>query len=247
MSIEIITPDWPASPNIKVASTTRAGGVSVSPYDSFNLADHVGDDPAAVETNRQLLVNTLSLPSSPVWLKQVHGNAVIDVGSHPDNETVYEADASYTTRAGVVCAVMTADCLPVLMCDRQGSQVAAVHAGWRGLTAGVIEATVRSLTCAAADLLVWLGPAIGQQHFAVGDEVRELFVAHDSTAEVAFTSRGDAKWLADIHQLAWQRLVSIGVENIFGGGECSYENTGKFYSYRRDGPTGRMASLIWMD
>lgn len=247
MSIEIITPDWPASPNIKALSTTRTGGVSAPPYDSFNLADHVGDDPAAVKTNRQLLVDTLSLPNSPLWLKQVHGNTVIDAGSHPDHETGCEADASYSTRAGVVCAVMTADCLPLLMCDRQGSRVAAAHTGWRGLAAGVIEATVRSLACAEADLLVWLGPAIGVQHFEVGHEVRAAFISYDTNAELAFTPYGEGKWLADIQQLAWQRLIALGIENIFAGGECSYEDASRFYSYRRDGATGRMASLIWME
>ncbi|MDP2879296.1 MAG: peptidoglycan editing factor PgeF [Sulfuricella sp.] len=244
-------PDWPAPANVRALQTTRAGGVSVGAYASLNLGDHVGDDPAAVERNRALL--RANLPADPVWLKQVHGNLVADADR---TVGVPDADAALARQAGKVCAVMTADCLPLLLCDEAGTVVAAAHAGWRGLVGGVVEATVKAMNVAPERLLVWLGPAIGPQAFEVGDEVRQAFMAHDPEAAKAFVptpalSTQDSglstqKWLADIYLLARQRLALLGVERVYGGGLCTFTDAQKFYSYRRDQATGRMASLIWL-
>lgn len=239
-----ITPDWPIPANIRAVCTTRHGGVSAAPFDSLNLGDHVGDNPYAVARNRMIVGDSLQLPSEPLWLKQVHGVDVcaMDVG------TCYPTgDASTAFRKGQVCVIMTADCLPVLFCDRAGTRVAAAHAGWRGLEAGVLERTLASLDCEPADLLVWLGPAIGPQAFEVGEEVRAAFMQHDPAAETAFQPSGNAgKWLADIYRLARQRLQAAGVSAVYGGDLCTYSDAERFFSYRRDGQTGRMASLIWM-
>lgn len=236
-----ITPDWPAPPHVRAASTTRLGGVSAAPYGSFNLGDHVGDDPAHVSANRARLITSLQLPNSPAWLKQVHGARVVDAAG--DERT---ADAAYTAQSGIVCSVLTADCLPLLLCDAQGARVAAVHAGWRGLAAGVIEAAV-DVMGDEKNLLAWLGPAIGPKAFEVGSEVREVFMAHDAKAQQAFRPAGGGRWLADIYQLARQRLAARGVACVYGGGECTYSDAERFYSYRRDGKTGRMATLIWLE
>ncbi len=233
-------PDWPAPANVRALVTTRSGGVSVAPWDSFNLGDHVGDDPAAVAENRRRLRE--HLPGEPVWLKQVHGATCIDAQSAP---TTNEADAACTRSAGVVCAVLTADCLPVLLCDTAGSVVAAAHAGWRGLAAGIIESTVRSMHVPGEQFMAWLGPAIGPENFEVGDEVREAFVAHDPLAATAFARRTNGRWLCDIYQLARQRLAALGVCRIASADFCTVRDAERFYSYRRDGVTGRMASLIW--
>lgn len=241
MNPSLIIPDWPAPPNVRAVQTTRIGGVSVEPYASLNLGDHVGDDPAAVAQNRALL--RASLPAGPVWLKQVHGNIVADAdraGGVPD------ADASLARKPGTVCAVMTADCLPLLLCDEAGTVVAAAHAGWRGLAGGVVEAAVRTMNVAPARLLAWLGPAIGPQAFEVGEDVRQAFLGHYAGAAQAFAPHGDGKWLADIYLLARQRLALLGVARVYGGGLCTYSDSERFYSYRRDGATGRMASLIWL-
>lgn len=233
-----IKPDWPLPPGVKAAVTLRDGGVSVGGYASLNPADHVGDDPEAVAANRAIIRDRLQLPSEPVWLRQVHG---IEVVKADQVEGVPEADASYTDCAGMVCAVLTADCLPVLFCGDGGRVLAAAHAGWRGLRAGVIERTLSAMNC--GDVSVWLGPAIGPDNFEVGDEVREAFL---DNAAVAFRSHGPGKWLADIYQLARLRLAELGVDSIHGGGLCTVADSGRFYSYRRDGAaTGRMASLIW--
>ena len=243
-SIGWIVPDWPAPASVHAGTTTRQGGVSQVPYDSLNLGDHVSDDPKAVARNRQSLKQHRNLPAEPLWLQQVHGIEVVDAACC---RAVPEADASFTCRSGIVCAVMTADCLPVLLCDEGGSVVAAAHAGWRGLLDGVIEATVMGMEVPAARLMAWLGPAIGPTAFEVGDEVREQFMAVDAQAVQAFQPSPNGRWLADIYKLARQRLASSGVEQVYGGHWCTFTDKQRFYSYRRDGVTGRMASLIWLD
>jgi YfiH family protein len=238
---QFISPDWPAPANVRAAVTTRAGGVSRKPYDSFNLATLVGDNPVAVRENRVRLRTALALPAEPVWLEQVHGVRVVDVAS-TGNEP--EADGGYTTKAGVACAVLTADCLSVLLCDRQARSLRFFR--WRGLAAGVIEAGVQALNVPGSELLAWLGPAIGPEEFEVGKEVRDMFVTHDPAASVAFRPQPGGKYLADIYRLARQRLAALGVTAVYGGGYCTVRERERFYSYRRDGATGRMASLIWL-
>lgn len=242
MKLEFITPDWPAPANVHALTTTRCGGVSVPPYDTLNLGDHVGDEAAAVAENRRRLLDALSLPAEPRWLSQVHGTCATDALAVSPG---CEADASYTDQSGVVCAVLTADCLPLLLCDREGHHVAAVHAGWRGLLNGVIERTIEVMG-ATSPLLVWLGPAIGPKAFEVGDEVRQSFIEVDAGAARAFASSADGRWLADIYALAEMRLKAAGVTAVYGGDHCTYSEPERFYSYRRDGQTGRMASLIWI-
>ena len=243
MSDSWICPDWPAPARVRALSTTRVGGVSAAPYDSLNLGTHVGDDPAAVEANRARLRSLL--PGEPGWLNQVHGTAVVDAAACTG---VPDADAAVSCSSGVVCTVMTADCLPLLLCDRAGTVVAAVHAGWRGLQGGVVEAAVAAMKVAPSEILAWLGPAIGPQAFEVGDEVRAAFMAVDSQAEAAFRPAATpAKWLADLYLLARQRLAALGVVGIYGGDRCTFSESDCFFSYRRDGTTGRMASLIWLD
>ena len=237
----LITPDWPAPANVRALQTTRKGGVSDSPYASFNLGSHVGDNPLAVSRNRMLLAPLL--PSEPVWLNQVHGITVADAG-HAG--CLPQADASVSTHPGAVCVVMTADCLPILLCDEQGSVVGAAHAGWRGLCDGVIEATVSAMNVPAPTLMAWLGPAIGSTVFEVGDEVRTAFVAKQPQAAKAFVAAAEGKWMADICQLARLRLQALGIHRIYGGDLCTYSDDQRFYSYRRDGVTGRMATFIWI-
>ncbi|MEI8594840.1 peptidoglycan editing factor PgeF [Photobacterium sp. Hal280] len=239
-----MTPDWPAPANVKAISTTRFGGISQGPYAGLNLGDHVGDEPAAVAHNRQWLQQQLGLAHAPAWLSQTHSTIVLDLQG-PLTQ-IPHADASVTRENGIACTVMTADCLPVLLCDRQGTQVGAVHAGWRGLADGIIEQTVACFAQAPNQLLAWLGPAIGPQAFEVGGEVRAQFLADDSAAESAFLPKGD-KWLADIYQLARLRLHRLGVTQVFGGSECTVSDASRFFSYRRDGVTGRQASLIWLE
>lgn len=235
-----LTPQWPAPAKVKTCITTRSGGVSVAPYDSFNLGEHVGDDPKAVVKNRQRLVSLLGC--KPAWLQQVHGVAVVEANP----ACVLEADASWTNKPNTACTVMTADCLPVLFCDRAGTRVAAAHAGWRGLAAGVLEATLAKLAVPADQVLVWLGPAIGPQAFEVGLEVREAFVAHHAQAAAAFKPSTHAdKCMADIYQLARIRLAACGVEAVYGGDFCTVTDP-RFFSYRRSAQTGRFASLIWL-
>lgn len=236
-----IVPDWPAPANVKTLQTTRHGGVSAAPYDSLNLGSHVGDAPLAVARNRMML-NTL-LPSEPVWLEQVHGTAVANADMAGCR---VQADASVARNRASVCVVMTADCLPVLLCDELGSVVGAAHAGWKGLSAGVIEATVREMAAEPHKLMAWLGPAIGPDAFEVGDEVRATFVAADPQAVAAFIPGQSGKWFADIYALARLRLEALGVTRIYGGGHCTFHEREDFYSYRRDGVTGRMGSFIWL-
>jgi YfiH family protein len=239
--MNLLLPDWPAPERIGAASTTRRGGVSIAPYDSLNLGDHVGDDPTAVAANRTMLGDALSLPAEPRWLTQVHDTTVVDAGQCP---TGARADASVAFRPGVVCEVMTADCLPVLFCHESGERVGAAHAGWRGLHNGVLEATVQSLG-GGEGLMAWLGPAIGPSAFQVGGEVREAFLDRDPGASGAFRVDGE-RWLADLYLLARRRLAACGVDAVFGGGECTFTDRERFFSYRRDAITGRMASLIWI-
>ncbi|MDD3326631.1 MAG: peptidoglycan editing factor PgeF [Zoogloea sp.] len=242
MSDAWIVPDWPAPANVKALSTTRAGGVGAAPFDSLNLGTHVGDDPATVAANRARL--RALLPAEPCWLNQVHGTVVVDLATA---QGVPDADAAVSRRPGAVCVVMTADCLPVLLCDRAGTVVGAAHAGWRGLQGGVIEATVRAMNVPAGELMAWLGPAIGPAAFEVGEEVRAAFLADDSAAAAAFRPAGPAgKWLADLYLLARQHLAALGVTAVHGGDSCTFTEAERFFSYRRDGRTGRMASLVWL-
>ncbi len=244
MSPPWITPNWSAPANVRAVCTTRHGGVSEAPFNSLNLGDHVGDNLYAVERNRAIVGEVLTLPTEPVWLQQIHGVEVCRV----DTAACYpQADASVALGKNQVCVVMTADCLPVLFCDKAGTRVAAAHAGWRGLEAGVLERTVTALQCDPGDIMAWLGPAIGATAFEVGDEVRAAFMQHDAQAALAFsTTAQQGKWLADIYLLARQRLQAVGVTAISGGDYCTYSDAERFFSYRRDGQTGRMASLIWM-
>ncbi len=235
----MIYPNWPAPASVHAFMTTREGGISLPPFDGFNLATHVGDDPAAVAQNRAILRQYL--PAEPLWLNQVHGTGVIDTGRATAG---CEGDAAVSFVANEVCAVMTADCLPVLFCDATGAVVAAAHAGWRGLAAGVLEVTVARMGVAPGGVLAWLGAAIGPHQFEVGDEVRAAFVGCHPAATDAFVRHGE-RWLADIYALARIRLESAGVTRIYGGGLCTVSDATRFYSYRREGQTGRMASLIW--
>ncbi|ASJ25120.1 peptidoglycan editing factor PgeF [Laribacter hongkongensis] len=238
-----LTAGWPAPARVRTLITARDGGVSLAPYASLNLGQHVGDDPAAVAENRARL--RACLPAEPFWLNQVHGIGVQEAcADAPDVPP--DADAGFTRQPGVVCAVMTADCLPVLLTDRSGSVVAAAHAGWRGLCNGIIEATIARMAVPANDILAWLGPAIGPDAFEVGPEVRAAFMAHDPTAASAFAAIPDGKYLADIYLLARQRLNACGVTEVHGGDACTVTERERYFSYRRDGRTGRMASLIWL-
>jgi polyphenol oxidase len=252
-----ILPNWPAPKNVHALQTNRyaasgdgvKSGFSAAPYDSFNLGSHVGNNPIHVAQNRQLL--SQFLPSEPVWLNQVHGINVVDAAN---TDCVPDADASFTSRKNVVCVTMTADCLPILVCDDAGTLVASIHAGWRSLCDGVIEATIKKLPAKPANLIAWLGPAIGPKAFEVGAEVREQFIQKDAKAELAFKKHANNqeqdKWLADIYQIATLRLHNLGITQIYGGGIdqdfCTFTQKEQFYSYRRDGATGRMATLIWL-
>ncbi|MCB1735653.1 MAG: peptidoglycan editing factor PgeF [Gammaproteobacteria bacterium] len=243
--IRTLVPDWPAPSRIRSCTTLRDGGVSTGGYASLNLADHVEDDPAAVAENRQRLTAALGLPEAPQWLSQVHGVQVHRLAVQPDAKTP-AADAVWTDQPDRICAVLTADCLPVLFCDRSASCVAAAHAGWRGLADGVLEATVAALPAAASELFAWMGPAIGPAVFEVGDEVREIFISRHPQTAPAFRPSPAGRWLADIYALARIRLAACGVHAVFGGGECTFSDVDRFYSFRREPRTGRMASLIWL-
>jgi polyphenol oxidase len=254
----IIVPNWPAPKNVHAIQTTRLRAnihapsrassqtpyTFNTPYDDFNLGAHVGDDALKVAQNRQSL--SQFVPSEPVWLNQVHGINVVDAAQ---TDCITNADASFTTQKNVVCVTMTADCLPILICDTAGTLAASIHAGWRSLCDGVIEATIAKLNAKPADLMAWFGPAIGPNAFEVGAEVREQFIAQDGQAQAAFKPRQD-KFLANIYQIATQRLNNLGITQIYGGGIdtdfCTFTQKQQFYSYRRDGATGRMATLIWL-
>ncbi|MFA5631774.1 MAG: peptidoglycan editing factor PgeF [Porticoccaceae bacterium] len=253
--IPLIRPRWPAPANVRSAVTTRAGGISSGPWATLNLGDHVGDDPQAVAANRELLRGELGLERAPLWVNQVHGTDVLsfDPLPHEINPVGMTADGVCTRSDGVACAIMTADCLPVLLCDRRGTVAAAAHAGWRGLAAGILRNTVAAMACDPADVLAWLGPAIGPDAFEVGSEVREAFqdAALNPTQRTAIAtcfapSDAPGKYRADLYALAAAELAAIGVPKTYGGGFCTFRDTERFYSYRRDGETGRMASLIWL-
>jgi YfiH family protein len=227
---------------VRAAQSTRLGGVSVAPFDSLNLAEHTDDDLAAIAENRRRLRQYLNLPAEPVWLTQVHGIEAVPAAG---GSTC--ADAVWSQRPGEVCAIMSADCLPVLFCDRAGEVVAAAHAGWRGLVGGVLEATIAAMDRPPQRLLAWLGPAIGPAAFEVGEEVRQQFLLNDPAASACFQPSPQGRWLADLYALARRRLQRAGVEAIYGGGFCTLSQPELFFSYRRDGRTGRMASLIWLE
>lgn len=244
MTASFLYPDWPAPPNVRAVVTTRAGGASRGAYASFNLGGHVGDDPAAVACNRERLRAALGLADEPHWLAQIHGTRVVDASRAAPGET---ADGAYTGRKRVVCAVLAADCIPIFLCDRAGTQVGLLHAGRRGLAVGVIEAGLDALATSPDELLAWLGPAISAPAYEVGDEVRRDFVARDEQARAAFTPGAPGKWYMDLYALARRQLTTLGVRAIHGGEYCTATQTDLFFSYRRDGVTGRMASLIWIE
>ena len=233
-------PDWPAPPNVRAWVTERG---SAARYGALNLATHVGDDPSAVAANRRRLRAALGLPAEPSWLEQVHGTRVVDL----DRQDAGQADGAVTTRVGAVCTVMTADCLPVLFCDRAGTRVGVAHAGWRGLLDGVLAAAVAALRLPPAELIAWLGPAIGQGAFEVGPEVRDAFVVRSAGAERRFARNPRGRWQADLYGLARDALSAAGVEAIHGGGFCTFTEAERFFSHRREAPCGRMATLIWLD
>ncbi|QIM62745.1 multi-copper polyphenol oxidoreductase [Pasteurellaceae bacterium Orientalotternb1] len=243
--MKIIQPNWTVPSYIHAFTTTRAGGVSQVPFDSLNLGDHVGDNPADVAVNRKILTETHRLPQQPVYLTQTHSTKVLRLPL--ENGADLNADAVYTNQPNQVCLVMTADCLPAIFCSRDGKEIAAVHAGWRGLCDGVLEATVAAFACESSEIQVWLGPAIGPTAFQVGEEVIEQFVAFDPQAREAFVAdpTTSGKFLGNLYQIACQRLNKLGITEISGGDYCTYCDAENFFSYRRDNQTGRMATLIW--
>ena len=243
-----IRPDWPAPAGIVARSTTRENGFSKEAYAGLNLAQHVGDDLRSVNRNRDALTESLPSASTLQWLEQVHGCKVIEANRTREAVT---ADASWTSASGVGCVVMTADCLPVLFCTKDGNKIAAAHAGWRGLNLGILEATAQALSVPPSDLMVWLGPAIGPHAFEVGGEVREQFLCTSTTSTSAGISRCFREntshpgfYWADLYGLARVRLEAVGIADIYGGGLCTFSEASRFYSYRRDGQTGRMATVI---
>lgn len=239
-----LTPEWPVPAGVRALSTLRAGGYSAGAYVGLNLGDHVADDPAAVAANRCALTHAAGLPAEPLWLQQVHGIRAIESDEWRPG---IEADACLTRVAGQVCAVLTADCLPVLLCGSGGEVVAAAHAGWRGLLHGVIEATVARMEMPSEQLIAWIGPAIGPAAFEVGAEVREAFLERDRDARGLFAPSPRGRWLADLAGLARLRLQACGVADVHGGHWCTASDPARFYSYRREGVTGRMATLIWCE
>lgn len=270
-----IVPAWPAPPRVRAYSTLRTGGVSRGGYSSLNLGDHVGDAPEAVAENRRRVAEQLALPSEPCWLEQVHGTDVLDLdGLDPDRRLdlldrdglnlnglsrdalgpgstparpVGTADAAVTSRAGVVCVVLTADCVPVLLADRRGRRIGAAHAGWRGLVKGVLPNAVAALGVPPEDVVAWLGPAIGPAGFEVGDEVRAAFAAHGFSVDGAFARNARGRWQADLHALAAESLARAGVTALYRAEHCTFTDAERFFSHRREAPCGRMASVIWME
>lgn len=239
-----IIPDWPAAPWIKTYATTRyAGGVSLAPYDSLNLAAHAGDTPAAVSANREFVKRELSIPSEPAWLAQPHGGQVID----PNTDNERKADGACTRKPKTVCVVMTADCLPILLCDRAGTRVAALHGSWRGLASGIIDSGIERMQCKPGEILAWLGPAISAKHYEVDAPVRDPVLARYFSCRKAFEASHAEHWFFDLYEAARILLASGGVEAVYGGEFCTYTEPERFFSYRRDGVTGRMASFIWIE
>ncbi len=241
----LILPDWPAPAGVRAAFSLRSGGVSSPPFDSCNIAAHVGDEPGAVAENRRRVRERLELPAEPAWLTQVHGSRVADLDAESSGGSLAPADGAVTRMPGRVCAIQVADCMPVLFASADGAAIGAAHAGWRGLAGGVLEAVVAAMQAPPDGLLAWLGPAIGQTHFEVGDEVRAAFLAADPGAGAAFTANPRGRWQCDLYGLAKRRLAALGVTRVHGGGWCTYADAGNFFSYRREGRCGRMAALIW--
>ena len=242
--IELLRPDWPAPAGIVAGATLRTGGVSRGRFESLNLAAHVGDSDTAVAENRTRLASAATLPGEPRWLQQVHGTTVVDADARGESAPPV-ADGSTARLPGTVCVVMTADCLPVLFAARDGSAVAAAHAGWRGLAAGVLEATVTALGVDPGGLIAWLGPAIGPAAYEVGDEVRAAFVTRNPALDACFEANEQGRWQADLYALARARLGGCGVRDVYGGDACTASSPRQFFSYRRDGECGRMVTFIY--
>ncbi len=243
--VSLLDFEWSLPPGVHAAFTTRLGGMSAAPWDSFNVGAHVGDAPEAVTANRARLREKLRLPAEPAWLNQVHGVDVVDLDAASPASAPLSADASFTRSAGRVCVIMVADCLPVLFASRDGQTLGAAHAGWRGLANGVLENTVRAMGNAPGELSAWLGPAISREHFEVGDEVRSAFVSADSGAASLFAPNARGRWQADLPGLARRRLAALGISDVSGGHWCTYADRARFFSHRRDGKGGRMAALVW--
>lgn len=250
MNIPLITPDWPAPPHVKAYVTTREGGVSKEPFASLNLATHVGDNPQTVIINRQWLVDALALPKEPVWLDQTHSNTVINADKVSLDDAVITppmADAAFTQRMGTVCAALTADCLPILLCNQEGTVAGVIHAGWRGLANGIVQNMVNSLKdTPAASLMAWLGPAMGPKAYEVGLDVYKAFAGKNQLMQTAFSPLPNDKWLANLYELARLTLFQAGIKQVYGGEYCTYSDPSQFFSYRRANVTGRMATLIWL-
>ena len=238
-----LRPNWPVAERVKACVSTRLGGHSLPPYDSMNLALHVGDNELNVIKNRLELKKRLNLPSEPAWLEQVHGNKVVVA---EQTHFSCQADATISFEAGYICAVMVADCLPVLFCDQSATRVGATHAGWRGLAKGILENTVEALDCDPAQLYAFLGPAIGLDAYQVGDMVRDAFLTQNDQYALCFLPDNQGAWRANLYQLARLKLRSMGVQNISGGLHCTYYDHKHFFSYRREGNTGRVAALIYL-
>ena len=255
--IKSIYPYWPAPSNIRAFTSTRSGGVSLAPFDSLNLGSRTGDELNNIVENRSRLIKSEKIPSEPYWLNQTHSTTVLDISEiqlKPPTGMIgsterFEADGSYTSQVNQVSVVLTADCMPVLFCSLQGDQVAAAHAGWRGLCHGILEETAKKFQCETNEILVWLGPAISAQKFEVGVEVKRQFEEQDANAHYAFKliDGKQQKYLADLYMIAKQRLNAIGITQIYGGNYCTYTERDLFYSYRRENKTGRMATMIWFE
>lgn len=241
-----LIPKWPKPANVHAYSTLRPNGHSQNVYSSFNLGDHVGDDPKHVAANRKHLSRELNLLKEPFWLEQVHGCEAVVIDNLSD-QSCHRADASIASTPNNVCVIMTADCLPILFTNRQGTEVAAIHAGWRGLVGGVIEETLKKMRSDPQDILAWLGPAIGPESFEVGDEVYQQFITKQSFFSSGFKSHQPGKWLANLYTLASSELYRLGIKEIYSDLLCTYSDPTRFFSYRRDGQTGRMATLIWIE
>ena len=247
----LIIPDWPAPVQVQAVSTGRNYGCSEGSFSSFNVGNHVGDKPNTVATNRAALVKTLGLTDQPCWLDQVHSTSVVNLDSyythrHKETRSLPTADGAVSSKSDRVCVVMTADCLPVLFCDTSGSRVGIAHAGWRGLASGILPAVIASMGVDPKNLMAWLGPAISQAAYEVGNEVREAFVSSDSDAGICFAENKSGHWQADLYGLAKRSLLSAGLQAIYGGDFCTYTDSDRFFSYRRTNPCGRMATLIWL-
>jgi len=243
MSLRLgFAPDWPAPARVRAWVSERAGGASADAYATLNLATHVGDAPERVAENRARLKTAAALPGEPVWLEQVHGATVLDL----DRDALAPADGAVTARAGVVCAVLTADCLPVLLADRAGRRVGVAHAGWRGLLNGVLPAAVRALGSAPADVVAWLGPAISAAAYEVGADVRDAYLAKDPRAASCFAPNARGRWQADLYALARASFAAAGVSEVHGGQFCTFGEDERFFSHRREAPCGRIATLVWL-